>query len=210
MTEIREGMQDASLSRRDFLKAAAGAVVVAAAAGVALPDINASKAFAASAAPLSGAYAAPGTYTVTANLYVDKRDSPIGKNAYVTNPGNPPFNKPTSPVANNATLVVAEGGAKLLTVPIVNSSFGVLEIASASQDGLVRITEKKMGKWVMPNFLWSSPYDERVVSLTFDVTNFAGGSATATFSPSAEYASFPLYKGRKTWDLHLVADLGAA
>ena len=115
MTEIREGMQDASLSRRDFLKAAAGAVVVAAAAGVALPDINASKAFAASAAPLSGAYAAPGTYTVTANLYVDKRDSPIGKNAYVTNPGNPPFNKPTSPVANNATLVVAEGGAKLLT-----------------------------------------------------------------------------------------------
>ena len=61
MTEIREGMQDASLSRRDFLKAAAGAAVVAAAAGVVLPDINASKAFAASAAPLSGAYAAPGT-----------------------------------------------------------------------------------------------------------------------------------------------------
>lgn len=154
------------------------------------------------------AYAAEqaGTYTVTANLYVDADDSPIGQNAYVTNAGNPPSNKPVSPVSDNATLTITEDGKKLLTVPIVNSTFGVLSIAAQSVDGTVITEDVKMGTWTVPNILWSTPYAERVTSIVFDVTNYTN-NAVVDFSPCAEYASFALFKGDKTWDLHLVADL---
>lgn len=113
------------LSRRDFLKGAAGVTLAIAAvsAGLSLPGAGEALGTAPQRAYAATAMSA-GTYTITANLYVDKKDTPIGKHAYVTNSGNPPFHKPTSPVSDNAKLQVTESGKKLLTVPIVNNTFG--------------------------------------------------------------------------------------
>lgn len=204
MSEFNESMENMSLSRRDFFKVAAGTTLAVATASVVLPSIKSGRAFAA-----TGNAPAAGTYTVTANVYIDKADTPIGQNAYVTNPGNPPLNKPTSPVTNNATLEVTASGQKLLTVPIVNDTFGVLSIAPVSTDGVVEVVDQVKSSWTPP-FIWTTPYAERISSVTFDVTDFEAGGAIATFSPSAEYATFPLYKGDKGWDLHLIADLSAA
>lgn len=197
-------LQTTNLSRRDFFKAAAGATIAVAAAGSVLPNVGAGKAFAAQSA--SGRADVVETRTVTGNVYVDKADTPIKKNAYLTNDGNPPFNMPTSPVEGNVTLEVTADGKKLLTVPIVNDTFGALSISDVSTDGSVSVVDVAMGDWTAPNS-WSTPYEQRITSITFDVTNFAGGAAIATFSPCKEYATFPLYKGDKDWDLHLIAEL---
>lgn len=198
------------LSRRDFLKGAVGVTLAIAAvsAGLSLPGAGE----ALGTAP-QRAYAATATsvgmYTITANLYVDKKDTPIGKNAYVTNSGNPPFHKPTSPVSNNAKLQVTESGKKLLTVPIVNNTFGILSIATTSTNNSVKVIDKSMTTWRAP-WPWSTPYKERISSITFDVTNFSGGNSIADFTPCAEYATFPLYKGDKHWDLHLIVNFNSA
>lgn len=198
------------LSRRDFLKGAVGVTLAIAAvsAGLSLPGAGE----ALGTAP-QRAYAATATsvgmYTITANLYVDKKDTPIGKNAYVTNSGNPPFHKPTSPVSNNAKLQVTESGKKLLTVPIVNNTLGVLSIATTSTNNSVKVIDKSMTTWRAP-WPWSTPYKERISSITFDVTNFSGGNSIADFTPCAEYATFPRYKGDKHWDLHLIVNFNSA
>ena len=198
------------LSRRDFLKGAVGVTLAIAAvsAGLSLPGAGEALGTAPQRAYAATATSA-GTYTITANLYVDKKDTPIGKHAYVTNSGNPPFHKPTSPVSNNAKLQVTESGKKLLTVPIVNNTFGVLSIATASTNNSVKVIDKSMTTWRAP-WPWSTPYKERISSITFDVTNFSGGNSIADFTPCAEYATFPLYKGDKHWDLHLIVNFNSA
>ena len=198
------------LSRRDFLKGAVGVTLAIAAvsAGLSLPGAGEALKTASQRAYAATATSA-GTYTITANLYVDKKDTPIGKHAYVTNSGNPPFHKPTSPVSNNAKLQVTESGKKLLTVPIVNNTFGVLSIATTSTNSSVKVIDKSMTTWRAP-WPWSTPYKERISSITFDVTNFSGGNSIADFTPCAEYATFPLYKGDKHWDLHLIVNFNSA
>lgn len=198
------------LSRRDFLKGAVGVTLAIAAvsAGLSLPGAGEALGTAPQRAYAATATSA-GTYTITANLYVDKKDTPIGKHAYVTNSGNPPFHKPTSPVSNNAKLQVTESGKKLLTVPIVNNTFGVLSIATTSTNNSVKVIDKSMTTWRAP-WPWSTPYKERISSITFDVTNYSGGNSIADFTPCAEYATFPLYKGDKHWDLHLIVNFNSA
>lgn len=148
---------------------------------------------------------AAGTYTVTANVYVDSSDTPIGQNAYVTNPNQPPTAYPTSPVSVNATLVVQSDGTELLTVPIVNETFGVLSIAGESTDDSVIVEDTTTTSWST----WAGT-QQRVSSITFDVTDFSGGTSIATFGPSTEYANFLLYLGAKDWDLHLTVDFDSA
>ena len=198
------------LSRRDFLKGAVGVTLAIAAvsAGLSLPGAGGALGTAPQRAYAATATSA-GTYTITANLYVDKKDTPIGKYAYVTNSGNPPFHKPTSPVSDNAKLQVTESGKKLLTVPIVNNTFGVLSIATTSTNSSVKVIDKSMTTWRAP-WPWSTPYKERISSITFDVTNFSGGNSIADFTPCAEYATFPRYKGDKHWDLHLIVNFNSA
>ena len=198
------------LSRRDFLKGAVGVTLAIAAvsAGLSLPGAGEALGTAPQRAYAATATSA-GMYTITANLYVDKKDTPIGKYAYVTNSGNPPSHKPTSPVSNNAKLQVTESGKKLLTVPIVNNTFGVLSIATTSTNSSVKVIDKSMTTWRAP-WPWSTPYKERISSITFDVTNFSGGNSIADFTPCAEYATFPLYKGDKHWDLHLIVNFNSA
>lgn len=199
-----------NLSRRDFLKGAVGVTLAIAAvsAGLSLPGAGEALGTAPQRAYAATATSA-GAYTITANLYVDKKDTPIGKYAYVTNSGNPPFHKPTSPVSDNAKLQVTESGKKLLTVPIVNNTFGVLSIATTSTNSSVKVIDKSMTTWRAP-WPWSTPYKERISSITFDVTNFSGGNPIADFTPCAEYATFPLYKGDKHWDLHLIVNFNSA
>ncbi len=198
------------LSRRDFLKGAVGVTLAIAAvsAGLSLPGAGEALGTAPQRAYAATATSA-GTYTITANLYVDKKDTPIGKYAYVTNSGNPPFHKPTSPVSDNAKLQVTESGKKLLTVPIVNNTLGVLSIATTSTNNSVKVIDKSMTTWRAP-WPWSTPYKERISSITFDVTNFSGGNSIADFTPCAEYATFPRYKGDKHWDLHLIVNFNSA
>ena len=198
------------LSRRDFLKGAVGVTLAIAAvsAGLSLPGAGEALGTAPQRAYAATATSA-GTYTITANLYVDKKDTPIGKHAYVTNSGNPPFHKPTSPVSDNAKLQVTESGKKLLTVPIVNNTFGVLSIATTSTNSSVKVIDKSMTTWRAP-WPWSTPYKERISSITFDVTNYSGGNSIADFTPCAEYATFPRYKGDKHWDLHLIVNFNSA
>ncbi|KUF06595.1 hypothetical protein [Leucobacter sp. G161] len=167
----------------------------------------------AASAVLSGGSAAQatpglnvGTHTVSANVYVHASDTPIGLNAYVTNPAAPPLGYPSSPVVGNATLEVQPDGTELLTVPLVNTTFGVLSFPAASADGAVSVVETGTTAWKTA----SGGPKTRISTVTFDVTDFAGGAAVATFSPSQEYANFFLYRGVKQWDLNLVWDTTTA
>lgn len=86
----------------------------------------------------------PGTYTVTANLYVPAElNSILGLNAYLTNPDNPAGvvedngsisnTAPTTPVSANATITIGEDGTtKTLTIPIKNPVFTLQRIGNGS------------------------------------------------------------------------------
>lgn len=200
---------DQSMSRRDFLKATAGTVAAVAVAAAVPQLLEPTTAFAAPAvAAAAPVPLAAGTYTITANLFADKKDTPIHEYAYLTNPGNPPADKPIHPVTSNATLTVSEDGKKLVTVPIVNEMLGLVSLASASKDGLAKVVNTESTSWET-GWPFGNPQKTRISSATFDVTNFAGGSAVADFSPCEEYVKFFLYRGRKYWDLHLTVDFSS-
>ncbi|MBK0421421.1 hypothetical protein JD292_04955 [Leucobacter sp. CSA2] len=136
--------------------------------------------------------------TVTANLYVGAKDTPIRRNAYVTNPATPPFNYPDSPMKNNAKLEVKADGTRLLTIPIVNNTFGVVSLPHSSIDGTVDVVSIGTTRWSTVN----GPA-QRVSTVTLDVTRLGTGAARTSFSPATEYANFFLYRGYKNWDLNL-------
>ena len=58
---------------------------------------------------------APGTYTISANIWFNKVDSGLPLNPHITNSTFPPYN----PVANNAKLVIAKDGTATVTIPVV-------------------------------------------------------------------------------------------
>ena len=69
---------------------------------------------------------APGTYQITANLYVPGELNPVlGRNAYLTNASTPitDGNAPLTPVSDNARLVVRADGSRVLVIPVVNPVF---------------------------------------------------------------------------------------
>ena len=86
----------------------------------------------------------PGTYTITANLYVPAElNSILGLNAYLTNPDNPAGvvedngsisnTAPTTPVSANATITIGEDGTtKTLTIPVKNPVFTLQRIGNGS------------------------------------------------------------------------------
>ncbi len=81
---------------------------------------------------------AAGTYTVSANIWVDKATSGLPLQPHFTNASFPPMN----PVAKNATLRVESDGHAYLTVPIVIQarimqvlSISGLDIVSSERDG---------------------------------------------------------------------------
>ena len=89
----------------------------------------------------------PGTYTVSANLYLPgERNTQLpGTTAYMTNPDNPlgiggHEGIPMTPVADNATLVVAEDGTKTVTLDIVNPVFTLQKIAEPQNSAILEAT----------------------------------------------------------------------
>lgn len=76
----------------------------------------------------------PGTYRVTANLYVPAElNKVLGVNAYLTNPNNPlgiggHNGVPTTPVADNATMVIATDGTRTIILDVVNPVFTLQQI----------------------------------------------------------------------------------
>lgn len=86
----------------------------------------------------------PGTYTVSANLYLPgERNTQLpGTTAYMTNPDNPlgiggHEGIPMTPVADNAALVVAEDGTKTVTLDIVNPVFTLQKIAEPQNSAIL-------------------------------------------------------------------------
>ena len=89
----------------------------------------------------------PGTYTVSANLYLPgERNTQLpGTTAYMTNPDNPlgiggHEGIPMTPVADNATLVVAEDSTKTVTLDIVNPVFTLQKIAEPENSAILEAT----------------------------------------------------------------------
>lgn len=185
-----ENFNEVNLSRRNFVKgvlAASGAVALAAAA----PAVKPFEAFAA-----TGKLAA-GTYTVTANLYVKAAINIIlKKDAYLTNLGKPPLNFPTSPVSNNATLVVDSAGKMTLTISELNDTFGLIEIQDNSDEGNAHITKRVPLDWN------HGGHSQRINGLTIKLDDTTG---TYTFTNVLEYANYLVYEDKK-WPITLTVD----
>lgn len=206
-----------SLTRRDlFKKTAGGALAVAVLAagmnaggvptlaqhatqGTSFFEGAVPSAFAASPNDDIAHIVAPGTYTVTANIFADKKDTPIHKNAYVTNPGEPPFHKPISPVRHNATLTITNDGKKLLHVPVVNNILGVVHISDVSTDGALHVQSRQITNW--SSFFYKD--DKRISEIVFDITQVKDFSHIYTFKACVEYVKYAVYRGEKHWDLHV-------
>ncbi len=206
-----------SLTRRDlFKKTAGGALAVAVLAagmnaggvptlaqhatqGASFFEGAVPSAFAASPNDDIAHIVAPGTYTVTANIFADKKDTPIHKNAYVTNPGEPPLHKPISPVRHNATLTITNDGKKLLHVPVVNNTLGVIHISDVSTDGVLHIQSRQTTSW--STLFYKG--DKRISEIVFDISNVKDFSKIYTFSACVELVKYAVYKGEKHWDLHV-------
>lgn len=92
-------------------------------------------------APAPSDKLAPGTYTGTTNLFVPGSVNDIikGLTAYMTNPknplvaaGDPNYGLPTSPMADNAKLVVTTDGRYLLDLSLPNPAFTLIDFGTAS------------------------------------------------------------------------------
>ena len=82
---------------------------------------------------------APGTYQITANVYLpgELNTQLKGVTAYMTNPNNPVgiggnTGIPNSPVTDNAKLVVGKDGSRTIVVDLVNPVFTLQKIRSGS------------------------------------------------------------------------------
>ena len=198
-------LQTTDLSRRDFLKAAAGATIAVAAAGSVLPNVGAGKAFAATSL-------ADGTYKVNANLFISKRIVLIGVNAYFTNPTDPNDGNgiPSSPETGlNADLVVS-GGKATVTVPLVNECFMLL---SAKDGGGASVTGTET-----KTAIYNDEDDNaltRITKITFALDNMGGEYELGDCDEYAAYQNppFPMsmfVPGYLNWTATLAVDFSTA
>lgn len=167
--------------------------------------------------PVKTGQYAPGTYTVTANLFIPQDKNPlINIQAYATNPDNPlsivEDNDPslvTGAVPNthmedNAQLVVEEDGTLLLTVPVLNPVFTIQKIGDGEGIKVVKVSTKA-GEYgpVGPNGTVARvDYESRISSVTFELSDSgytSDGSHGYTLKNCTEY---PTLLGRD-WDVDL-------
>lgn len=163
---------------RRLLGVLLGLVMVLSAAGISV--------FAAA----QGSQYKPGTYTVTANLYIDGSDNQIlkGTTAYLTNTAFPP----TSPVTNNATLTVHEDGTMDLTISKLNSIVRLQSVGGGQ------------GAEVLSARMAGSGQDRHMEGLTVRLQNDSGSYyfAQADEKPSVVNQEYKM-------PLHLSVDLSS-
>lgn len=158
-------------------------------------------------APWSSAENLPaGTYeNVTANIYVPGNlNSVLGLTAYMTNPDDPfgsggsngkgQIGLPTTPVYQNATLVVGEDGKKTLTIDLVNNVFMLLAIGKGN--GATVTDAVHAGKDMASNDYIDGPYDGRITKLTIELDNLSG---RYTFDDCVEFGA-ALYQSKEEPD----------
>lgn len=126
----------------------------------------------------SGEGLAPGTYKVTANIYVAAENNAVlGINAYFTNPDNPFGAKddenatdinetiPNTPRYNNATVTINEDGTARLKMPVRNMIFTLQEIGESKD---VIVNEAKRNEDDYQKFVG------RITELDLTLNNLSG------------------------------------
>lgn len=148
-----------------------------------------------------------GTYTVTANLSMPGEYNPVLKNTtvYANNPNNPfgidegtssfpvDANKaPTEPMSMNATLVVAEDGAKTLALPIDNPVFTTQSLGTCEQLSSVWVKRTKAPfatKYSVNAAGSYGKYDTRISQMGAVLSDVQdSGTVTYSFKGSTLYA----------------------
>ena len=149
----------------------------------------------------------PGTYTVTANLYVPgELNAVLGVNAYLTNPNNPlgiaedngaiESVAPITYVTSNATLTIGEDGVtKTLTIPVKNPVFTLQSIESGSN-----VTIKDSVR----NSNTYGSYTGRITSLTVELGDNSG---SYVFGTCKEFPTLLGYDWNVT--LYLAVDMAS-
>ncbi len=169
--------------------------------------------------PVKTGQYAPGTYTVTANLFIPQDKNPlINIQAYATNPDNPlsivedndpslvTGAVPSTHMEDNAQLVVEEDGTLLLTVPVLNPVFTIQKIGDGEGIKVVNVSTKA-GEYgpVGPNGTVARvDYESRISLVTFELSDSgytSDGSYGYTLKNCTEY---PTLLGR---DWHVDLDL---
>lgn len=133
---------------------------------------------------------APGTYTITANLFIPKALNPfVALQAYCTNPMNPlgvvedsgldPVSVtgvPDYPMTSNATLVVNEDDTLDLTIPIANPVFTIQGIGSGDGVSVASVTTRpgSYGPSGANGELARVDHTSRISSVTFKITKDSG------------------------------------
>lgn len=187
-------MQDINISRRDMLKTAAAGV-----AGIALASAGLAAMPNRAFADVAANDLVPGTYKVSANLYVKYEDHGIDRvaaDAYMTDDTNPLTggDYPTHPAVENATMVVDANKNVTITIPVVNPAFMLKKIGSA-EGAIATITATTTGMLLQKRAtevqvtLTSSPYRD-----------------VYKFTDCEEYAAHPAAFGTHTWPIYLSID----
>lgn len=187
-------MQDINISRRDMLKTAAAGV-----AGIALASAGLAAMPNRAFADVAANDLVPGTYKVSANLYVKYEDHGValaGADAYMTDPSTPLNGGgfPTTPAVHNATMVVDEGGNVVITIPVVNDVFMLRKIGTT--EGAVATITATTG-------LLIKRATEVQVTLTSSSSPYRDDY---TFTGCEEYAAYDAAFGTHTWPVHLSID----
>ena len=124
----------------------------------------------------------PGTYTVTANLYVpgELNTQLPGVTAYLTNASTPLTDgkAPTTPASKNATLVVADDGTATLELDVVNPVFTLQKISGGAN---ATATVSGYGESVGAS---DSAYAKRISKLSVKLDDTSG---KYVFSDCVEY-----------------------
>ena len=148
----------------------------------------------------------PGTYRVTANLFVPgEKNDILGVTAYMTNPKNPlvapddpNYGIPTSPVRDNARLVVGLDGTRTLLLDVPNPAFTLVELGAAPE-GVTVVSAQRDGK------AYGSHTDGRITRLVIEL---GASDGNLVFAKSGVYAA-PLQLDKR-WDLSLAVDFASA
>lgn len=142
----------------------------------------------------------PGTYTITANLYVGADQAPIGVNVYLGDTNFPPI----SPQNLNATLVVDDTGGMKLTIPVKQEIFTLQEIGDG--EGIHVESVVRGGKI---DYMGSAPevikYTDRITEITASLDNMGGAYS---FGNCKEYPA--ILDADKDWTIHLAVDFESA